>query len=74
MNILQLNLRRGKEEQNLIMQTDRESKADLLLISEQYKWSGNSAWYHDASRRAGIFVCSPYLSIGDYLETAAGFV
>ena len=28
--------------------------ADVLLTSEQYKWSENSAWYQGASRRAGI--------------------
>ena len=42
---LQLNLGRGKEAQNLLMQTARERKADVLLISEQHKWSENSAWY-----------------------------
>ena len=35
---------------------------------------GASAWYQDASRRAGILVCSPDLSIADFLETDAGFV
>ena len=74
MKFLQLNLGRGKEAQNLLMQTARERRADVLLISEQLKWSKNSFWYQDASRRAGILVCSPDLSIGDFLETAAGFV
>ena len=45
-----------------------------MLISEQHKWSENSAWYPDASRRAGILVCSAELSIWDFLETHAGFV
>ena len=71
---LQLNLGRGKEAQDLLMQTARERGADELLISEQHKWSENSACYLDASRRAGILVCSPDLSIGDFLETDAGFV
>ena len=71
---LQLNLGRGKEAQNLLMQTARESRADVMLISGQHKWSENSAWYQDASRRAGILVCSPDLSIGDFLETDTGFV
>ena len=60
MKFLQLDLGRGKEAQ--------------LLISDQHRWSENSAWYQDASRRAGILVCSPDLSIGDSLETDAGFV
>ena len=45
----------------------------MLLISEQYKWSENSAWFQDASRRVGILVCSPDLSAGDFLESDAGF-
>ena len=35
---------------------------------------GNYAWYQDASRRAGVLVYSTYLSIGDFLESDAGFV
>ena len=71
---LHLNLRRGKEAQDLLMQTARGRGANVLLISEQHKWSENSAWYQDASRRAKILVCSPDLSIGDFLETDAWFV
>ena len=74
MKFLQFNLGRGKEAQNLLMQTAKERGADVLLISEQPKWSENSALYQDASRRAGILVCSPDLNIGDFLETDAGFV
>ena len=74
MKFLQLNPGRGKEAQNLLMQADTERGADMLLIREQHKWSENSAWYQDASRRAGILVCSPDLNIGDFLETDAGFV
>ena len=74
MKFLELNLGRGKGAQNLLMQTVRERRADALLISEQHKWSENSAWYQDASRRAGMLVCSPDLSIADFLETNAGFV
>ena len=74
MKFLQLNLGREKEAQNLLMQTAKERGDDVLLISEQHKWSENSAWYQDASRTAGILVCSPDLSIRDFLETEAGFV
>ena len=34
----------------LQVQTARERGADVLFISEQHKWSENSAWYQDASR------------------------
>ena len=74
MKLLQLNLGREKDAQDLLMQTARERGADVLLISEQYKWSKNSAWYQDASRRACILVCNPDLGVGDFLETDAGFV
>ena len=74
MKFLQLNRGRGKEAQNLLMQTAKKRGADVLLISEQNKWSVNSAWYQDASRRAGILVCSPDLNIGEFLKTDAGFV
>ena len=36
---LQLYLGKGKEVQNLLMQNARERRADVLLISEQHKWS-----------------------------------
>ena len=45
-----------------------------MLIGEQHTWSDNFAWYQDASRRAGILVCSPDLNIAEFLETDAGFV
>ena len=45
MKFLQPNLGRGKEAQNLLMQTDKEKGADVLPISEQHKWSKNSASY-----------------------------
>ena len=74
MKFLQLYLGRGKGAQDLLIQTARERRADVLLISEQHKWSKNSACYQDASRRAWILVCSSNLSTGDFLETDAGFV
>ena len=43
MKFLQLNLGRARDAQDLLMQTARERGADLLLISEQYKWSENSS-------------------------------
>ena len=52
------------------MQTVRERGADVL----QYSWPDNSAWFQDALMRAGILVCSPDLSVGDFLESDAGFV
>ena len=74
MKFLQLNLGRGKDAQDLLMQTVMDRGADVLLTNEQYKWCENSAWYQDASRRAGILICNPDLGVGDFLETDSGFV
>ena len=63
-----------KDAQDLFVQTAKGSGADVLLISEQCKWSENSTLYQDASRKAGILVCSPDLSVGDFLEYDAWFV
>ena len=60
--------------QDFLIQTARERGADILVISEQYKWSENSAWYQYASQRARILVCSPDLSIGDFLKSDVGFI
>ena len=73
MKFLQLNLGRGRVAKVLLMQDARERGADVLLISEHYIWSENSSWFQNASRRAGILVCSPDLSVGDFLESDAGF-
>ena len=74
MKFLQLNLGRGREAYDLLMQTDRENRADVLLVTVQYKWSKKSAWYQNASKRAGILVCNPDYGIGDFLETVVGFL
>ena len=34
----------------------------------------DACWYQDASRKADVLVCSPDLSIGDFLVTDAGYV
>ena len=47
--------------------SDRDDK-DVAHVFE------NSAWYQNALRRAGILVCSPNLSVVDFLESDAGFV
>ena len=71
---LKLNLEIEREAQELLMQMAREKRADVLLISKQYKWYKNSAWYQIASKTASIRVCNPEYSIRDSLETDAGFV
>ena len=57
-----------------MMQIARGRLTDVLLISELYKWSENSAWYQNASRRSEILVSNIDYIIGDFLETDAGVV
>ncbi|XP_043479937.1 uncharacterized protein LOC122509761 [Leptopilina heterotoma] len=56
------------------MQTARQRGADVLLFCEQYKKPEFSDWFQDASRRSGIYICNPNLTVGDFLETDKGFV
>ena len=74
MKFLLLNLGRWKDAQDLLMPPRRVFRPFVLLTNEQYKWSENSSWFQDASRRAGMLVFSPDLSVGDFQESDAGFV
>ncbi|XP_043481309.1 uncharacterized protein LOC122510602 [Leptopilina heterotoma] len=56
------------------MQTARQRGADVLLICEQYKKPEFSDWFQDASRRSGINIFNPNLTVGNFLETDKGFV
>ena len=46
----------------------------FLLSGANFGVEIYSAWYQDASKKAGILLCSPGLSIVNFLETDAGFV
>lgn len=70
--ILQVNLCRSKAALDLLKQTARERKADILLFSEQCKKPDLSTWYQDSTGRAGIQILNPKLQIGQFLETDRG--
>ena len=56
------------------MQVGRERRADVLLISEQYRKPENSVWFQDASWRAGLVTCNPDLCVTKVLATDKGFI
>lgn len=70
---LQINLGRGKQAQDLLMQTCRERKVDVALISEQYKRPELAHWYQDATGKAAISVVNKDIAIRNYCNTAKGY-
>lgn len=71
---LQINLGRGKQAQDLLMQTANEKDIDILLISEFYRKPTNVSWFQDVTQRAAIAIRNSTFSIINYCETAAGYV
>lgn len=58
--ILQINLNHCEAAQELLSQTVRENKVDLVLISEPYKEKDPSRWISDKSKKAAIWNCGKY--------------
>ena len=54
LNFLQINLGRGREAQDLMVQKATEENTDILLISEPYRKPLSQAWYEDSSKHAAI--------------------
>lgn len=74
MNFLQINLGRGKQAQDLLMQVAREKDIDILLICEQYKKPSSAIWYQDKTSRAAIVGCSDKVRFSNFYETDKGYV
>ncbi|XP_015125408.1 uncharacterized protein LOC107047178 [Diachasma alloeum] len=65
MKVLQLNLNHCEAAHDLLMQTVRELKPDLVMISEPYRHLDTQSWITDASKKAVIWACrnQPFQSI-----------
>lgn len=74
MKILQLNINHCEAAHDLLMQTVRELKLDLVLISEPYKHLNSQAWETDITTKAVIWSCGklPFQSVVN--NGSAGFV
>lgn len=74
MRILQLNINHCEAAHHLLMQTVRELKLDLVLISEPYKHLSGQPWETDSTTKAVIWSCGklPFRSVVN--NGSAGFV
>lgn len=72
--LLQVNLGGGSAAQDLALQTAAELSAEILLVSEFYKFGKvHEQWYCDTSNRAAIAVLSS-TPVGDFDVGNDGFV
>lgn len=71
--VLQINLGRGREAQDLLMQTAVEKEVDLLLICEQYQKVETAMWYQDQTAKSAIMVRNRSLRVGRICEESSGF-
>lgn len=74
MKFLQINLGRGREAQDLMIQKATEDNKDILLISEPYRRPSSQVWYEDTNHRAAIMVRNRRLIMREVNESNAGFV
>ena len=74
LNLLQINLRKSKVAQDLLMQVAAERKIDVLLVSEQFGNLDTSSSYQDSSKRAGIIMHNKKLKVKAHQRTKFGFV
>ena len=74
MRVLQLNLNHCEAAQDLLMQTVRELKIDLAILSEPYKHLDAQPWVSDGSEKAAIWSCAkhPFQELAS--QTESGFV
>lgn len=73
-SILQGNMNRSRLANELLTQICYEKKVDLLIISEQYKNRGDTAWFSDNLGTAAIWVLNPSrVSVENY-GAGDGFV
>lgn len=71
---LQINLGRGREAQDLLMQKATEENTDVVLISEQYRNPTSQVWYEDKNKCAAIMIRNRSLLVSEVDETNSGFV
>ncbi|XP_015121780.1 uncharacterized protein LOC107044425 [Diachasma alloeum] len=69
-----LNLNHCEEAHDLLMQTVRELKIDLVIISEPYRSLDTQLWETDKSRKAVIWSCGKYPFQDVAMTGEAGFV
>lgn len=74
MRILQVNLNHCKAAQDLLQQTIREERVDVVIISEPYIVLEQQSWQSDTSGKAAIWACGKLPFQETMNEQAEGFV
>lgn len=72
--ILQINLGRGREAQQLMINNIMEKEVDIAIISEQYATVEGSAWYQDVLGKASVYIRNQLLTIEKIEENNEHFV
>lgn len=57
MKVIQINLNHCEAAHDLLTQTARKEKADVVLISDPYKTPKSNNWIHDKDKLASIWIC-----------------
>jgi len=70
LNILQINLHKGKGAQSLLHQVATEESADLILVSEPNRIEAN--WHSDSTGKASI-INKTSVPVDEVGPTVAGF-
>ena len=55
--VLQINLNHCAVAQNLLLQLVREEKADIAIVSEEYRDLNEPNWVKDTTSKAAIWIC-----------------
>lgn len=74
MRFLQINLGKGKEAQDLLLQTAIEKEIDLLLICEQYRKPETKIWYQDQTEKTAIMITNKCIQIKEVTEDHNSFI
>ena len=60
MKVIQINLNHCEAAHDLLIQTARTEKADVVLISDPYKTPKSNNWIHDKDKLASIWISGRY--------------
>lgn len=74
LKILQINLGRGREAQDLMFNNASQKGIDIILVSEQYAKIEGKPWFQDVLGKAAICVINPRITIDKIEENNENFV
>lgn len=73
MRVVQINLNHCEAAQDVLQQTIRDERADVVIISEPYKVPDSPVWTHDKVKQAAIWTCGR-LAFQETYTNMEGFV